>query len=84
MVHTNTHTAKPVYEQEDVTMLWNQAVHTYGDVTANRSDIIIKNKKKKKRKTCMWQYLQTEMLKGSGKEAKIRDFMYRGTKNVEP
>ena len=32
----------------------------------------------------MWQYLQTEMLKGSGKEAKIRDFMYRGTKNVEP
>jgi len=38
--HTNTHTAKSVYEQEDVTVLWNQAVHTDGEVTADRSDII--------------------------------------------
>jgi len=35
---------KPVYEEGDVTVLWNQAVHT---VTANRLDIIIKNKKEK-------------------------------------
>jgi hypothetical protein len=33
---------KPVYEEGDVTVLWNQAVHT-----ANRPDIIIKNKKEK-------------------------------------
>jgi hypothetical protein len=28
-------------------MLWNQAVHTEREVTANRPDIIIKNKKEK-------------------------------------
>ena len=28
-------------------MLWNQAVHTDREVTANRLDIIIKNKKEK-------------------------------------
>jgi hypothetical protein len=38
-------TAKPVYEQEDVTVLWNQAVHTDREVKANRPDIIINNKK---------------------------------------
>jgi len=36
---------KPVCEEEDVTMLWNQAVHTDREVTVNRPDIIIKNKK---------------------------------------
>jgi hypothetical protein len=52
MVHTNTHThtSKPVYEHEDVTVLWNQGVRTEREVTANRPDIIIKNKKEK---TCM-------------------------------
>jgi len=40
MVHT-------VYEEGDVTVLWNQAVHTDREVTANRPDIIIKNKKEK-------------------------------------
>ena len=38
---------KPVYEKGDVTVLWNQAVHTDGEVTANRPDIIIKNTKEK-------------------------------------
>ena len=38
---------KPVCEKENVTVLWNQAVHTHGEVTANRPDIIIKNKKDK-------------------------------------
>ena len=42
-----THMPKPVYEEGDVTVLWNQAVHTDREVTANRSDIIIKNKKEK-------------------------------------
>jgi len=35
---------KPVYEEEDV-IVWNQAVHTDREDTANRPDIIIKNKK---------------------------------------
>jgi len=38
---------KPVYEKGDVTVLWNQAVHTDREVTANRPDIIIKNKNEK-------------------------------------
>jgi hypothetical protein len=36
----------PLYEEGDVTVLWNQAVHTDRKVTANRPDIIIKNKKR--------------------------------------
>ena len=31
-----------MYEEGDVTVLWNQAVHTDREVTANRPDIIIK------------------------------------------
>jgi hypothetical protein len=38
---------KPVYEKGDVTVLWNQAVHTDREVTANRPDIIIKITKAK-------------------------------------
>ena len=38
---------KPVYEEGDVTVLWNQALHTDREVTANSRDIIIKNKKEK-------------------------------------
>ena len=38
---------KPVYEEGDVTVLWNEAVHTDSEVTANRPNIIIKNKKEK-------------------------------------
>ena len=45
MVHT--HMPKPVCEEGGVTVLWNQAVHTDREVTANRPDIIIKNKKEK-------------------------------------
>jgi hypothetical protein len=41
-----THMPKPVYEEGDVTVLWNQAVHTDTEVTVNRPDIIIKNKKR--------------------------------------
>jgi len=39
---------RPVCGEGDVTALWNQAVHTDREVTANRPDIIIKNKKKRK------------------------------------
>jgi len=44
---THTHMPKPVCEEGDVTVLWNQVVHTDREVTANRPDIIIKNKKEK-------------------------------------
>jgi len=45
MVHT--HAQVSVCEEGDVTVLWNQAIHTDREVTANRPDIIIKNKKEK-------------------------------------
>ena len=38
---------KPVYEKGDVTVLWNQAVHTDREVTANRPYIIIRTQKRK-------------------------------------
>jgi len=38
---------KPVHQEGDVTVLWHQAVHTDRKVTANRPEIIIKNKKEK-------------------------------------
>jgi hypothetical protein len=41
------HMPKPVYEEGDVTVLCNQAVHTGREVAANRSGIIIKNKKRR-------------------------------------
>ena len=44
----NTHMSKLVHEEGDVTVLWNQAVHTDREVRANRPDVIIK----KKEKTC--------------------------------
>ena len=42
-----THMPKPVYEEGEVTVLWNQAANTDREVTANRPDIITKNKKRK-------------------------------------
>jgi hypothetical protein len=46
---TGTHTPKPLYEHEDVTVLWNQGVHTDREITANGPDII----KNKTDKTCI-------------------------------
>jgi len=43
-----THMPKPVCEEGDVSVLWNQAVDKDREVTENRPDIIIKNKKKRK------------------------------------
>jgi hypothetical protein len=65
--------------------LWNQAVHTDREVTANRPDIIIK-----KEKTCtlidvaILADRNVVRIKGSGKEVKIQEFMYSDTTNVEP
>jgi hypothetical protein len=38
---------KPVCEEGDVTVLWNQAVHTDREVAVNRPGIIFKKKKDK-------------------------------------
>ena len=75
-----------MYEEGDVTVLWNQAVHTDREVTANRPDIIIKNKKKENVHTdrCGNTRRQKFCAKGSGKDVKIQEFMYRDTTNVEP
>jgi hypothetical protein len=43
----HTHVPKPVCEHEEVTVLWNQAVHTDREVTGNKPDITIKTKKTK-------------------------------------
>jgi hypothetical protein len=57
-----THVPKPVYKEGDVTVLWNQAAHTEREVTANRPDIIIKNKKEKTCRLIDVAIPQTEML----------------------
>jgi len=77
---------KPVYEEGDVTVLWNQSVHTNREVTANRPDIIIKNKNEK---TCTLLDVaipadRNVVQKEAEKEVKIQEFMYRDTANVEP
>jgi hypothetical protein len=42
-----SHIPKPVCQNEDITVVWNQGVQTDRQVLANRADIIIKNKKYK-------------------------------------
>jgi hypothetical protein len=42
-----THLPKPVCKEGDGTVLWNQALRTNREATANRPDIMIKNKKEK-------------------------------------
>jgi hypothetical protein len=78
------HIHKPVYEKEDVTVSWNQAVHTDREFTANRPDIIIKNKKRGNMHTdrCGNTCRQKCRAKGSGKALKYI-FMNRNTTNVE-
>ena len=58
---THTHTHNLVNEQEDVTVLWNQAANTGREVTANRPDIIIKNKEEKRCILIVVPHPQTEM-----------------------
>jgi hypothetical protein len=74
-----------VCEQEDVRVLRNQGVHTDGEVTANRSNIIIKNKKRENvhADSCGNTRGQKCHAKGSREETKIQEFMWRDTTNVE-
>jgi hypothetical protein len=41
------HMPKPVYEQEDYTVLWNNGVNTNREVKTNGPDIKLKTKKRK-------------------------------------
>jgi hypothetical protein len=77
---------KPVYEEGDVTVLWNQAVHTEREFTANREDIINKNKKRENMhpNRCGNTRRQKFCAKGSGKTVTIQEFMHRDKTNVEP
>jgi len=77
---------KPVYEEGDVTVLWNQAVNTDREFTANRSDVIIKNKKRENMHTDRCGNTRREKCcaKGKRKEVKIQEFVYRDATNVEP
>jgi len=61
-------------------------VHTDREVTANRPDIIVKNKERENMHTdrCGSTRRQKCCAKGSGKEVKIQEFMFRDTMNVEP
>jgi hypothetical protein len=72
-----THMPMPVYEQENITVLWNHIVHTDREVTTNSPDKIIKNKQEK-------TYLLIDVaipadrhiVQKNGKEAKLQEFMY--------
>jgi len=59
---------------------------THREVTANRPDIIIKNKKRENMHAdrCGNTCRQKCCAKRSGKEVKIQDFRYRDTRNVKP
>jgi len=76
---------KSVCEEGDVTLLWNQAVHTDREITANRPDIIIKNQKEK---TCTLIDVAVpadrNVVQKKRKKVKIQEFMYRDKTNVEP
>jgi hypothetical protein len=59
---------------------------THREVTENRPDIIIQHKKRENMRTdrCGNTCRQKCRAKGSGKEAKIQEVMYRDTTKVEP
>jgi hypothetical protein len=74
--------SKLVYEG-DVTVFWNQAVHTDREVTANRPNII----KNKNEKACTLIDVTTpadrNVVQKEAEKVKIQEFRYRDTTNVE-
>jgi hypothetical protein len=83
MINNNNNNV-PAREHEDVTVLWNEGVRTDRDVTANRPDIIIKNKKDK---TCILTDAaipaDRNVTRKKQQETKVQEFMYRDTTDVE-
>jgi hypothetical protein len=76
---------KPVYKEGDVTVLWNQAVHTDREDTTNRPDIIYKNKKEE---TCTLIDVaipaDRNVVKKEAEKWLKYKFMHGDTTNVEP
>ena len=70
-----------MYEKGDVTVLWNQAVHTDREVTANRPDIIIKNTKAK---TCTLIDVAIHAVGNVVQKEVEKKLIYTDTANVEP
>jgi hypothetical protein len=81
MVHT--HTQASVSRGRCHSVLESSSTHR--EVTANRPDIIIKNKKREDMRTdrCGNTRRQKCCAKVGGKEVKIQEFLYRDTTNVE-
>jgi hypothetical protein len=79
-----THTAVPVCEQEDVTVFWNQGVHTDREVMANGPDILIKNKKERASTLDRCGHTRGRECdtKESRRENNVQQFMYWDTTNV--
>jgi len=65
-------------------VLWNQAVHTDREVTANRPDIIIKNNKEKICTQIDVAIPADRIVQKESKFFKIQELIYRSTANVEP
>jgi hypothetical protein len=84
MVHTHTHPNQ--YVNIQILQCYGIKGYTDTEVTANRPDIIIKNKKEK---TCILIYVaipvdRNVMQKEAEKKAtKIQELMYKDTTNVE-
>jgi hypothetical protein len=76
--HTNLYVNMKMF-----TVLRDQGVHKDREVTANRPDIIIRNKEK----TCILIDVATpsdrNVTQQEAEKRKIQDFMYRDTTNVE-
>jgi hypothetical protein len=64
--------------------MWNQAVHSDKEVIANRPNILIKKRENLHTDRCSNIRRQNCCAKGSGKELKIQEIMYRDTTNVQP
>jgi hypothetical protein len=47
MLHTTHYSVNDDDDNDDDILLWNQALHTGREVTTNKRDVIIKNKKVK-------------------------------------
>ena len=73
----HTHMPKAVYEKGDVTVLWNQAVHTDREVTSNRPEILKQKRENMHTDKCGNTYRQKCCAKGSGKEVTIQEYMYK-------
>jgi len=86
MADTGTHTCPSQCMNRKMLVSWNQAVHTNREVTKYGPVIIIKNKKEKNIYTdrCGSTCRQKCYAKGNRKGAKLQEFMYRDTMNVEP